>query len=813
MRQGTKGLIFAAQQRRQEEAAQNSAAVPLQAALPEASGSDIMGALKERAAANGLQIDDTPQKTDTRTPFQKALQSPSPSGFDAQMRGDIAAEGKARRDRDDVMSWEAEHAAWERAENERQAKMQEEHARTGRVDMSKYPATPMPRPPMRTRQQGDQMALNAETGEFGPAEPGATDVQPFPGPMRDTIDRLKDWSRENRPPEAANYQAAIAALREAKAGGPSLRSAGPLADKVAPIKDKAGRVVGSKVTPANIAPRTAQPQKFRWADEKGVNTTDPKRFSGGAEISGPGTKAAPKGGKKGGDARPLNDAQRQIDAGGARMSEELRLLDAGILPPTEERNGPPRLPAAPAATPTRIRPVPVPAAGDEADPSQLTEEQRRAFRGGRYVPAPMAGEGGKDVVGLRAISKEDWAALHAGDRKGETAHPNLVLMRLADKLGIPVEMPEGQRIAKAKVYYDEQKRLRENHDIVELPTGGHRFVPNSQMEYRIERRKNLATARKFLQAHPFEGDGRSTDHAEEILKHASGDTQAMYDAMNRVRNSNMIARNAAARNNSNLRGRLQNLRSPTLGPALAAQEMQDAHLADEPSVIAATQAGLGDFAGAGATRSEEIQRKLSEAAIEAEKAGHLGEAALTKRKLDLQERALNDAEKTATNERLPHLVPKEARRAFYDRLDAGDFDNLSDADLADEHHALILNEYLGTAGAEPTQKPTKEDNVRHMVGALSQRHTLAPNTRHRSFVQAQAERVLASLGVYSWNGLGGRRPVEEVQRVLEQRIGLPANHPASREIAQQAIARLTQGHGPAAAAPAGPPPEYKFGPH
>lgn len=655
-RNSTRDLIKAAQQARAEAEASVAVAEPQDA--PPQESRDVTGELFARAKANGLDIQaepPAPAPVDRRTPQEKieGMHALNPAGFNKRIAEQQAGADKSLKEATEQEVFDAARADWERKERKRQEDINAEIQAGRKVDLSdpRWRANQMPVTPE---------SLRANRPAVFPEPPG--DEDPI-GAMRRVSNDLVPGSEE------AKYRDAIEAVRSGTIGGKRLEPAAkPYADS------------------KSHTPEQRYRDTYDWT--KGGQGPASKKARG---EKAPG-KPAPK--MTGGDRRPMSDVDRQISEAEARGAETQNRIDNNLgLSGTELQGamfGAKSLrPARPQPTPrgTRIGMPSALGAGDDVPAERLTPEQLAMRSSRRWVAAPMGAANGGSKWGIRALPEKEWNALHAADPVAAekyrrlvalededdllsemglgvgadgklVAHGDVVLERLANKLGIPTDIPHGERLAEAKRFYDEQTKLRQTHDVVNLPTGGAMYRPNAGMQRDIDDRKANKDINDFSKAHPYENmptddaNAPSTGHLQEMRTALEGEgtqqdrEKAVAKIKQRVRSNNADARNRAYKDQLRQRGMTQNLRNPNLAPAMFQDSMREAYAAGDPMAVAAAREQWGDRSGANQMVGAALQREATDAEREVGLAGADAVAAQAAAQAQLQRDQLREKAKS-----------------------------------------------------------------------------------------------------------------------------------------------------------------------
>jgi hypothetical protein len=526
----------------------------------------------------------------------------------------MAQQEKAKKERaanDEVESWDASHAEWERGEQKRQEAMKAEMAAGRPIDLAdpRWRATQMPRPPRRIFEGGAQLGPDGQ-----PVKPGATDV-PAPGKNDwSAVDQFTSMGELVPGSDEANYQKAMDDLDSATIDG----------KKIKPMEDKKN-------------------PHAQWEWSKAGAKTASKSARGEKAQEQPAQKP------RGGDRRPMSDVGRQVEDAKARGAEAQNRIDNNLgLSGTEQQAamfGADSLrPAKPsrAAAPVRLPQQPAAlGAGDEIPDEELTPEQLAMRSDRRHIAAPMGAVNGGSKWGRRAVSDADWKSIHSVDpvtmakvnkfgalpelgvhaaEDGTVTPTNAtVLGRVADMLGISREVPEGERLAEANLFYQEQARMRKSHDAVDLPTGGSMFTPNAGMKAGIEQRKGLKDINDFSKAHPYhnspyEPGNPKIDHIRQLRDAVkSGDMDTVASLKAEVRADNADARNRAYKDQLRQRGATQNMRNPALAPAMYQDSVRQAYKSGDPMDVAMVREQYGNPAGAQRAREERLIEGQTEA--------------------------------------------------------------------------------------------------------------------------------------------------------------------------------------------------------
>lgn len=596
-------------------------------AAPEAPREDILDAAR-RVGINVQTAPPPPPPADKRSANQKWRDAQGARRFDDHVKGAVKARSEDQERATEGELYSTEMANWERREAERRALIEREFAagRDPYSDAAKramaaspfYAFTGQARPPdpaefvpppepprwaMVEPNQYAQGATNVPMPSQTMAQRIGVNVKPIPGSKEDRVRQIRD------------------AVREAKIGDELFGGSGlkrlpeDPADKFGPWSWTAGT-------------RRASSQKRR-----GEKTPAPEQRL------------------PGGDRRPMDDLDRQISDAEARGAETQNRISQNLgLQGTEgqaARFGAASLdPARGSKSQAGVRIVQPSAlgAGDDAPVENMTEQQIRMRSDGRHVAAPMGAADGSSKWGTRAIPEQDWADLHSVDPVTQERYrrvmafsgndsPELaatfgigpdgkadqttVLSRLADKLGIPNDIPQGERIAEAKVYYDEQSKLRQTHDVVNLPTGGAMYRPNEETQARYDTRRALKDANEFLHANPYNNDpsqGPTRGHGAQLRQLIrDGDMEGAARLKAEIRENNSDARSAAHRDRLRHMGNTQNLRNPALAPSMFQETMRTAFASGDPFQIAAARASYGDLAGADRSMGLDLARQQLEA--------------------------------------------------------------------------------------------------------------------------------------------------------------------------------------------------------
>lgn len=675
-----------------------------------ASGADIMSALKDRAAANGFNIQTEPPAPPApppppRSPLQKALGSPNPEGFNRQFMADQEKAKKDRAANDEVESWDASQAEWERNEQKRQEAMKAEMAAGRPVDLAdpRWRATPMPRPPRRIFESGKQLGPDGQ-----PVKPGATDV-PMARKGSSNVGMVAEMGELVPGSDEANYQTAMEELDSATIGG----------KRVKPIEDKKN-------------------PHAQWEWSK----AGAKSASKGARGEKAQEKPAQK--QRGGDRRPMSDVGRQVEDAKARGAEVQNRIDNNLgLSGTEQQAamfGPDSLrPAKPSRSAAPIRLPQQPSAlgaGDEIPDDELTPEQLAVRSDRNHIAAPMGAANGGSKWGRRAVSDADWKSIHSVDpvtrakvakfgalpeygvnfdKEGAATPTNAAILgRVADMLGISREVPEGERLAEANLFYQEQLRMRKSHDVVDLPTGGSMFTPNAGMKAGIEQRKGLKDINDFSKAHPYHNSPYDPgtpkiDHIRQLRDAVrSGDMDTVASLKAEVRADNADARNRAYKDQLRQRGATQNMRNPALAPAMYQDSVRQAYQSGDPMDVAMVREQYGNPAGAQRAREE----RLIEGQTDAERDVGLASADAA--------RAVGDAKADAERQKnkTPAELANESINNFMRTVLQEDYSMSATATMNNFHRLNIQ------ATAEGKDSPAPDDSERQFARMLLENPTV-----------------------------------------------------------------------------------------
>jgi hypothetical protein len=410
--------------------------------------------------------------------------------------------------------------------------------------------------------------------------------------------------------------------------------------------------------------------------------------------------------------------------------------------------------------------------------------------GSRKAPMAMSPSDVNDVTGMEMSPLE---AHEAG------ATPDYDL--LADKLGLPRDMPEEERLEQARVFWGDQVSRSKNSVVREAQGGGFYFSPTDEAKDRYRRQGLAADARSIKRTYPRSQDG-GQEHIEALDQAvAENDPKSIGEIRKRLYDDRQTATAAFIRDRGRMQQVTRNMTDPRLAPAMLAESLKNAQTPQQKADVYRQfgmdeQAELIESRGSAESQADKnrsstegmhrldyetenrkidagervgaLQAKATQATADATARGKELDRAQEDRKIDLAERAQKadeskdeaDADAKRVEQERKQMGPGDAREAAADRV----LQPLLTADesqtdkayrelpaIVRKHH-LNVTDMLAKEGIDPTTLPglrnskagyTEDDAAEELLAQANRRADASQHPLLRVWTATHAQQVAA----------------------------------------------------------------------
>lgn len=238
--------------------------------------------------------------------------------------------------------------------------------------------------------------------------------------------------------------------------------------------------------------------------------------------------------------------------------------------------------------------------------------------GSRMAPRALSERDIRDITGGVAL---DFAEL-APDENGDVVDVNYGM--LADKMGLPADMPEDERAERAKVFLGDQLSRSQNSSVKRNQDGSY-FAPSPEARGRYGQRALVVEASKIKERWPRNQSGGQEHFAELDDAVANGDSRKIGEIRRRLYDEQNAAAAAFIRDRGRAMNITRNITDPRVAPGALATALENArtpedvamalrefglHGVAEPIDARAAAAGEARLARENEAQQEELNRQL-----------------------------------------------------------------------------------------------------------------------------------------------------------------------------------------------------------